>query len=239
MALNAIAGKPGVQSTTYTATPREIFYDSRAAAKFIPGPVSVDGTLSGNPGNSPYDYILFAGTPVGRVTNTGKYAVSILGVTTVAYADNDLTLTTSAATAKEIVRRIGTSGTFKLTGPPAAAGVVAVTTVTFSAVDTSSGVITVSDLNLNKIAGSWIQPTDGSETIVTLIADTWGLKVADAMNVNRVDVFDAELWAGGGIINTGYIYPAYPSDTSLRAYLKAAIRVSVPDAKFSDDLINS
>jgi hypothetical protein len=235
--LTNITGKPGVL-TTYIAQPRELFYSSRANAHFLPGPLTVDGTLSGNAANAPYTWLLFAGMPVGRVTSSGKYATSILGATTSATAANATTVQTDVNTAAEIIRRIGTSGTFKLTGPPAAGGTVAIQVVTYSAVNTTSGAITCSAASDAAISGSLIQPADGSETIITLIADTWGLKVIDALNSTRVDVFDPELWAGGGIVNTGMIVN-YPADSSLKAWLKASIRTLIADAKFQDDLVNT
>ena len=47
------------------------------------------------------------------------------------------------------------------------------------------------------------------------------------------------LWAGGGIVDPSYIWPSYPTDTSIQAYIKAAIRTNIPEAKFRDDLINT
>jgi hypothetical protein len=229
-------GKPGVL-TTYTATPREIFLANRQFAQFIAQPVTIDGTLSGNPLNAPFNWLLFAGTLLGRVTATGKYAPSILGVTSAAYAHtggSNTTVSTDVNTAAEIVRRIGTSGTFKLTGPPAASGTVAVQTVTFSAVNTSTGAITITSTGSDAIAGSFIQPTDGSETVVTLLCDAWGKKVADQLNTTRVDVFDSQLLAAGGTINTAVVVN-YPTDSSLKTWAKAALKTTCPGVNFSDD----
>lgn len=236
MALGNITGKPGVL-TSYTATPRELFYNNRLLANFIPGPVTVDGTASGNAQNDPYSWLLFAGMPMGRVTSSGKYATSIIGLTTASALSSATSFTVSTAAAKELVRRIGSSGSCKIVSPPSAGGTVATLSVTYSAVNTSTGVVTCSALSAAVISGAIVAPADGSQTPVTLTCDPYGLKVIDAVNTTRVDVFDAQLWAGGGIVNTGMIVD-YPSDTSLIAWLKAAIRTNVPDAKFSDDLIN-
>jgi hypothetical protein len=229
-------GKPGVFST-YTATPREVFLANRQFAQFVAGPVTVDGTLSGNPLNAPFTWLLFAGTAMGRVTATGKYANSIIGSTTAAYAHSggsNTTLTTDVNTAAEIVRRIGNSGTFKLTAPPAASGTVATQTVTFSAVNPSTGAITITALGADAISGAFIQPTDGSESIVTLLCDAWGTKVVDQLNTTRVDVFEAQLLAGGGTINVASIVN-YPTDSSMKAWMKAAIKTACPGVNFSDD----
>lgn len=237
MSIGSIAGKPGVQ-TTYTATPRELFYGNRQDARFIPGPVTIDGTASGNAANSPYVWNLWAGQAVGKVTATGNYATSILGSTTAAVISGATTVTTSAAVATELVRRGGASGTFTLTGPPTAAGTVAATVITYSAVNTTTGVITCTATAVAKVTACWIQPVDGSETIVTFLTAPYGLKVIDSMFTTRVDAFAKDLWAGGGIVNIGSIVN-YPADASLKTYLKAAIRLNVPNAGFSDDLANA
>lgn len=364
MSFSVPVGKPGVQ-TTYLSTPRDIFLGNGDAAKFLPMPATIDGTLSSNPANTPYTWLLYAGTPMGKVTATKKFANAILGVTNAALGGGQTTLSTDVNTAAEIVRRIGASGTLTLTGPPTASGpssAVRSIVVTYSAVNTSTGAITISAdaiasgggtnqvnnlvvvdstgsgtfiitiegiptgaitysstaatlvTNINNalnsafgtsaivasgaslaaivltfsgtgythrpvgtvtttpqtgatgftingngtvgtatvapvgtagvlpvtadegefIAGSFIQPTDGSQTILTLIAAPWGVKVIDQINTTRVDVLADSLWAGGGTINTAYIVN-YPTDSGLQAYLKSQIKNFVPNATFNDD----
>ena len=228
--------KPGVLPA-YSASPREVFLSNRQFAQFVAGPITIDGTLSGNPLNAPYDWLLFAGTAMGRVTASGKYAPSIIGATTVAYAHvggGNTSITTDVNTAKEIVRRIGTSGTFKLTGPPAAAGTVATQTVTFSAINTATGVVTITAIGADAISGSFIQPADGSETVVSLLCDAYGKKVTDQLNSTRVDVFEAQLLAAGGTLNVGSIVN-YPTDASLKTWFKTALKATCPGVNFSDD----
>jgi hypothetical protein len=227
-------GKPGVVGN-YDSQPREVFYSGRQFAQFWAPPVTVDGTNSSNPLNTPYTWLLWAGTPMGRITATAKYANSILGLSTVAAASAATSVTTDVNTAAEIVRRIGASGTFKLTGPPATAGIVATQVVTFSAVNTTTGVITCTALSAAAVSGSLIQPTDGSETIITLLCEVDGLQIVDQTHTNRVDVFCGTLLAGGGTINTGMIVD-YPSDPSLKAYVKAALRTTCPGVTFLDDI---
>jgi hypothetical protein len=172
---------------------------------------------------------------MGRITATGKYANSILGLTAAAVASAATSITTDVNTAAEIVRRIGTSGTFKLTGPPAASGVVATQVITYSAVNLSTGVITCSATSAAAVNASFIQPTDGSESILTLLCETDGLQVVDQLHVNRVDVFCGRLLAGGGTINTGLIVN-YPTDPSLKTFLKSALRTYCPGTTFLDDI---
>ncbi len=229
-------GKPGVLPSVL-AIPRELFAANRQFAQFVAGPVTIDGQLSGNPSNTPYTWVLFAGTPMGRVTATGKFANGVIGQTTTAYAHSggsNTTLQTDVATAAEIVRRIGVSGTLKVTGPATAGGTVATQSIAYSAVNATTGAIAITAGGADAVAGSFIQPTDGSEAIVTLLCDAWGVRVADQLGASRVDVFDGQLLAAGGTINVTTIVN-YPADASLRAWLKAAIRVACPGVNFSDD----
>ena len=137
---NPITGLPGV-GTARVSTPREITAGNAQFAQFVPGLRTIDGSRSRDPLNSPDVDVLRAGMLLGK-TSTNKYAPSLIGVLTVAAAAAATSLTVTLATATEIVRRIGTTGTFKLTAPPAAAGTVATQVVTFSAVNISTGVIT-------------------------------------------------------------------------------------------------
>ncbi|MDP9175551.1 MAG: hypothetical protein M3O30_17045 [Planctomycetota bacterium] len=227
-------GKPGIVGN-FTSQPREVFYSNRQFAQFWAPPVTIDGTASGNAANAPYTWLLWAGMPMGRVTATGKYANSILGLSTVAIAAAATTITTDVNTAAEIVRRIGAAGTFKFTGPPAASGTVATQVITYSAVNTTTGVITCTAASAAAVAGSFLQPTDGSETILTLLCETNGLQIIDQTHTQRVDVFCATLLAGGGTINTGMIVN-YPTDPSLKTFLKSALRATSPSVTFLDDI---
>jgi hypothetical protein len=227
-------GKPGVVGN-YDSQPREVFYSGREFAQFWAPPVTIDGTNSSNPLNAPYVWLLWAGMPMGRVTASGKYANSIFGLTAAAAASGATSITTDVNTAAEIVRRIGATGTFKLTGPPAASGTVAVQVVTYSAVNTTTGVITCTALSAAAVTASPIQPTDGSETILTLLCETDGLQIVDQTYTNRLDVFCGRLLAGGGTINTGMIVN-YPSDPSLKTYVKSALKATCPGVTFLDDI---
>jgi hypothetical protein len=225
-----ITGLPGI-GTARTATPREIISGNVHFAQYLPGLRTIDGSRSRDPLNGTDVDVLRAGIVFGKVTSGGKYAPSILGVLTVAAAASATSLTVSAATATEIVRRIGTSGTFKLTGPPAAAGTVATQTVTFSAVNTSTGVITCSATSAAVIIGSFIQPTDGSETPICLLGNRWGIKVTD-MGGASTDVLEDQFLIAGHVKTANVVN--YPTDTSLIAWLKAAIRVNCPATTFDD-----
>lgn len=233
MGFDTYNGKPGVMAPV-SATPKEVFYSGRERAQFIPVPVTIDGTRTKDALNTPYVWQVNAGHLMGKVTSGGKYASSVLGVTTAAVTASATQVTVSVATATEIVRRIGTSGTFKLVGPPTAAGTNATTTVTFSAVNLGTGVITCSAITPAIVVGALVSPTDGSEIITTLVCDPYGIKTVDMYNTTNVDVFAAQLLNGGGVINVGQI-TNYPADASIKAYVKAALRATCAGVTFSDD----
>ena len=54
------------------------------------------------------------------------------------------------------MRRIGSTGTFNLIGPASAAGSNNTTQVTYSAVNTTTGVITITNIGANRIAGCFV-----------------------------------------------------------------------------------
>jgi hypothetical protein len=230
-------GKPGVMPT-YLAVPRELFAANRQFAQFVAGPVTIDGFNSSNPENAPYTWALSAGSLMGRVTSTGKYASAVIGATTAAYAHaggTPTTVMTDLNTIAEINRRLGGAGGLTFTGPATAGGTVATMSVAYAGLNLATGAITLTAAaGADLVAGSLIQPTDGSQAIVTLICDAWGVKVADQLGATRVDVQGGQLLAAGGTLNVASIVN-YPVDPSLRAWLKAAIRVACPGVNFSDD----
>jgi hypothetical protein len=84
------------------------------------------------------------------------------------------------------------------------------------------------------IAGSFVQPTDGSETILTMVGQEDGKKVTDRFGTNAT-VSLAEVPVGG-MIDTAYIVN-YPTDTSLQAWVKAALRAAGGMYVFRDDWV--
>src|SRR3972149_11095699 len=95
-------GAPGVQSVR-TATPRKVLL-SGDGAMYFPSSKVILGANARDPLNTGDLPVLRAGMAMGRVTSDNSYAPSIIGVTTAAYADGDLTITVGAATATEIAR---------------------------------------------------------------------------------------------------------------------------------------
>jgi hypothetical protein len=122
---------------------RRVYFGQARADDFLPAGLVIDSTKSRDPLNSTRAHELRAGLLLGQVSSTKKLASAIIGLSSAALASGGTTLSSSAATATEIVRRIGTSGTLTLTGPSTAGGTVRSKTVTFSNVNTSTGDITI------------------------------------------------------------------------------------------------
>ena len=233
LATQPFDAKPGVVAD-YQGAPIDIFYSGREAVKYMAAPLTVDGTLTNNPLNSPFQYWIFAGTLMGRVTSTKKYANSIIGPTNSAYTSGGTTLVASANTVAEVVRRFGSSGTFTLLGPATAGGVIASPNqvVTYSAASGTS--ITITSTGINYVSGSLIMPNDGSQNVITVSCGIYGFKVTDATNINRLDVGNAQLLLQGGTLNDQALQQ-WPADASIIAYLKAAITKYCSGTTFLSD----
>lgn len=215
--LGPIGGLPGVLD--YDGTLHRNVFKGGLWEPYLPGGKVIAGTYSGDPGNTPDTRVLRAGLLMGKRTSDNKYAPSVIGVTTGAVSSGGTTVTVSAAAAAEIVRRIGATGTIRLVGPPTAAGTVATFTETYSAVNTTTGAITCSSLNADLVAGSFVCADDGSYLPLTLIPDGWGVRVYNlATSTNRDEPF-AKMPVGG-IILAERILPVWPSDASLRDWIR-------------------
>lgn len=340
--LAPITGMPGVGNVR-SAEHRLVFRDGTISGRWSMGG-RISGTYSRDPGNTGNTDVLRSGLVMGRRSSDSLYAPSILGVTTGALTSIGTTVSASAATVTELVRRIGATGTFKLTGPPTAAGTVRTLTATYSAasgtsititalgvnevqtmtfgaaatagsmrlwvpktdgtmaltdaitwnatdatwlaaintaLDTATGVVggivatgaapdtaitftfsgtgyaalshamisihtlptSVTTVNVVRtttgvdgrfVAGSFIQPTDGSETPVTFLPDGYGLKVTDLDNSTSIVVPFPEM-PTAGVVTTSKLLPGYPSDASLKTWLKQSLSTLVAGKYVFDD----
>lgn len=129
--------------------PRIPFSSISAMNRAVPIAAIIDGTKSRDPDNTGTINVLRAGLLMGKVTTTGKYANSVIGVTTAALGGNQTTLKATAQAVTELVRRVGSSGTFTLSGAEATGQVARSRTVTYSAASGTSITITA----LGAIAG--------------------------------------------------------------------------------------
>ena len=221
--------QPGVYGP-YTSQPRDIWFSNAQFAQYIAPPVIIDGSLSSNPlnigtvvGPGDYRWLLWAGMPMGRITATNKYRNSIIGLTTA--STTSTTVTASTATVNEVARLItlaGTAVSLTIVGPPTAAGTVATATVSATAASGTS--ITLASNSTTYISGSLLMPADGSQTIVGVLADNRNVVLVNDV-FDRVDAQTDRIAYAGGTINTGMI-PNYPSDSSLKTWLKAQIGTS-------------
>lgn len=204
-----VTGRPGLRSLK-TANHRTIFLQSGPLV-MLAGGRAINGTKSRDVTNDLTDR-LQPGLVMGKVTSGGLYANSIIGLTQGALTTSGTTLTTSAAIATEIVRRIGATGTFKLTGPPTAAGTVRTVTVTYSSVNTTTGDITITAAGVNEVqtvnlvtagtAGNLrliVPKPDGTLALTPNIA--WNATDATLLS-NANTALDTATGVSGGIVAT-------------------------------------
>src|ERR1700674_1841691 len=124
-----ITGLPGVRAAQI-ATPSTIFL--QGWTNDLAGGREIDGVNASDPDNTPDVTVLRAGLLMGKITTTGLYANSVIGVTTVAYTSGGTSLTLTVQAAVELVRRFGAAGTatVNVVGPPSANGTLATTAMT-------------------------------------------------------------------------------------------------------------
>lgn len=171
-------GRPGV-GTALTAQRRNV--SRNGALDYYPAGGVIEGTKARDPGHSAVDTrCLRAGLLMGKITASGYYANSVFGLSNGAITGSGTTLTVSAAAAVEIVRRIGSTGTLNLTGPATASGTVRTLTVTYSAVNTSNGQITITALGVNQAEDVRLNPASTGGNLQLNVAKTDGTRVTTA-----------------------------------------------------------
>jgi len=229
-------GLPGIRTDRVAGPPRKVLKTDTGAMYLARGR-TIDGSKSRDPLNTGDLDVLRAGMLMGMISASKKFAPSIIGVIPSAHETTGstvLAMTLGVANAVEIVRRIGASGTFKITGPPSAAGVVATTTVTYSAIDVATGIATITDIATSHIAGSFLQPNDGSETPLGILLSDYGLKVTNK-DATSQDT-QMPLLLVGGVIDSSQILN-WPSDTSLITQVKTWLRAKGYGFLFDDDFL--
>jgi hypothetical protein len=198
--------------------------------------VVVRGASSRDPLNTGYLWTLQAGMLMGKRTADGLWAPSIIGLVTADYTSGATALFVSAATAVEIVRRQGASGTAKITHAPTETGtVVEGATLTYSAVNTSTGELTITNIGANVETGAFIQPNDGSENIRGILAMEEGLPVVDE-DFNDANVQCPRVLVAGQVDVAQILNYQAAAKVSYNAWLKAELRANNGMAfRFSDD----
>lgn len=217
-------GLPGIQAAQ-TAVPRIVFKGGVWDWVALAGGKIIDGVNARDPDNTPDTNCLRAGLLMGKITATGLYGSTILGVTQGAYTSGGTTLTVSAAQAAELVRRFGSSGTgtVNVVGPTTANGTATVTAMTWSAVNTTTGVITITSLGRNTVSGSLITAGDGSGTPISLIPDGFPIQVTD-INGNNLSVPYPMFPIGGTVISANVIN--WPTDTGIQTWIMQGLNAN-------------
>lgn len=206
--IRPILGGPGVSDEAQFSR-KFVFRDGKFDP--LPGGGWINATKSRNAFNLPYE-CLIAGLLMGQITTTKQWATSFFGVAQSALTAGGTTLTVLAAHAVELVRRIGTSGTLTLTGPPAANGVARQVTVTFSAVNTTTGAITITAVGVNAVqtitfnaaasGGTYVFRVPKVDGTFVNVPVTWnGTDATLLSNINTA--LDAATTVVGGIVATG------------------------------------
>lgn len=205
---------PGIYSGK-TFEPRTVLWDDQAR-EYLPGGGVVDSAKSRDPGNTNAINTLRPGNLMGKVSASSKYAPSIIGLTGVLHDTSVVTttMTLPAEVVAEIQRRIGTSGSFKIVGPPTTAGTVASETVAFSAIATAT-TITITTTSADFAAGSLIMPADGSEAIKGVLDDF--VRTTD-IDGNNIDASLGRLLISGTIDEEQIVN--WSSDASVKTWIK-------------------
>jgi len=125
---------PGL-GTEKSSVPRKILLSPNGAL-YLPGGKIIAGEHSRDPGNAGDVDTLRAGMVMGKRSNDGKYAPSILGLLTVAATPAGADITVGALHGDEIARRIVAGGNIKVVGCPPA-GVTEVQTIEIGALLTA------------------------------------------------------------------------------------------------------
>ena len=213
-----VPGLPGIK-TTRTATHRKVRLADMGALHY-PGGFIIDGSKAGDAGNTGDLDVLRAGTMMGRITASKKWAPSFIGALTADAAGAATTIVLTPAEAVELVRRVGTSGTLTFFGGITAGATPTFFTETYSAVDTATGDVTVSALDTALEAGSLVGHNDGSEFPRCLIDDGYGIQVTDQDRLVRIDVPFPTPLLGGFIAEAQILLWPPTAEIGLRSWLK-------------------
>ncbi len=219
MSISPIFGRPGPQVVSRMV---HKYVMQSGGCTFLPGGGEIDTAKTRDISQVLMGGLLLTpGLLMGIVTANSKWANSVIDVTQAASLASATAITLTLPGAVELVRRRGSTGTFKLTGPPTAAGTVATETVTYSGVNTGTGVVTCSAITAAFIAGSFVQPTDGSETPKSFIDEGYGL----TMGTTTGNLPAYAPWPQipiGGFVKDSQLIPA-PTDASLAQWIRAAL----------------
>jgi hypothetical protein len=171
---------PGLR-TERVFQPRDIMITG-TNVEDIPHGCAIDGSKTRDPNNAGWTHIVQSGKVFGRITSSGLWAPSILGLTVAALTTTATLISVSPATATEINRRIGSTGSAVLVSSPTTTGTVALTTFSFTAVDTTNGVLTITAaLPANEVQVVQIGGTTTAGTFRVGIYNPFSLEADDVL----------------------------------------------------------
>lgn len=213
--------------TKRTAVPRHVLKFNH----LHPNPpvigVKLDGAQSRDIANTSNTDQIRAGMILGKIASSGKYAPWAVGVTTANLAGSGTSISASAATVTELVRRLGgTTGTGWLIGPPAVSGAgteAAAERITIS--NATGTTITVSAVTLAFISGSIITLDDGTQNPLGIYYGENGYPV----KVTDKDSADITVRANMlifGIYDEGQLI-TLPADSETKEWLRAKLHSDV------------
>ena len=201
------AALPGVGTELDAAVRQLLARDPFPNERMYFGSATISGASTRDPDNPTTNRVdvIRDGMPMGRLTGTNKWAPSLIGTTGYAVANTDTTLwMLTAAEVTELVRRVGATGTFIVTGPPTAAGTVRSLTATYTATGAGTGKDCVQAITWNSA------PTAGTFTITFLKANgAYATTTAIAYGATIATVqaaIDVALGVANGCVVTGTTY---------------------------------
>lgn len=236
---------PGVGSTTLDLTPRNLFVMATDEGDFLPAGGLIDGYSTRDLGNSAVrtdeirpglilGKISTAGAAILTSATAGAYGAAFLGTVSNGMGTATTSATVTASVAAEIVRRSGSSGSLVLTGTGSVSGTVSQQTTAYSAVNTTTGVITITALGTAVKAGALIGVVDGSAAPVTFLTGPYPIRVTDINSTNQITPLPRIPITFKPVDVTNIVlYPTW--DSALASWLKTQLRVAVPGMSFSDD----
>ena len=221
MSNNAIGGLPGVGNTR-THTPRTVRRNADGL-RYVVGH-SIIGDCR-DPGNTGDINVLRPGLLMGRESAaTKKFLPSIIGVSTAAIIATATEIVVSAAQATEIVRRNGATGNVVITGPEVIdTAPVNQETLAYSAINTTTGAITIAATTYAYVEGSSVGVDDGSADPVALVDDNDFIKVTDADENSQDQNFPRPLI--GGYLDSDQIIDL-PADVVMKADVVSKLNAS-------------
>jgi hypothetical protein len=242
MPLAIHTGVSGIGTTRNATYGRVITRDAR----YVPGGVVLQGSKWYDNGNTGSVRTIRPGH-IGKLSSN-KIVPAVFGPTTVAYVSGETSLTVSATTALAIYQALGSSGTLYLLGgllAPTTTALVLATAVTFSAINTSTGVLTIADLGANRAAGGMLlsfQPAllggTGGLTHpnigLGIIDRHEGVKATD-YDGNDQDCDLAE-FATGGLVDCDQL-PVWPSNEFIQQVLAHNLTLANPQLSFNNQWV--